>query len=534
MLDSSSLILLKKLDTPARATQNNSTVLPCPGNLILPVPDTDFRDFLEEVEQLARVAPEIVRGIEKDLDAHAREKKRSRQEDRKFFESQTEDLPEWEIAQREIVSAKLTLEVGRPRMSGEMVYVFLMLRGFLGSLTSKPARRFLRESMSLHGFLQDRELKMPGWTTILENVNAVSASTRELILDKQIAYVLKEELDDFKELTIDSTAVKANSSWPTDGKILTGLLGRSYRLGQQLHVFGLKDFKKGWCPRWLDEMDKLEFQICLSAGKAKSRSKMKRHYRKLLKTGQKAIDALAPQLSELDAQLKMETLAPSRRELLTRGLNQIRGDLADARRVLEYCGERVFRDKKRPSTEKVLSLSDGSAAYIKKGGRDPVIGYKPQLVRSANGFVTSLIVPQGNAADSIKLEPAIRDSIRRTGVVAELVSTDDGYASAKGRDALRAMGVKTVSISGAKGKKLTDPEDWVGETCREARRNRSAVESLMFTIKDGFEFGEVGRRGIEAVRAELAEKVAAYNCCRIILLKQRREKRRRDEKKRAA
>ncbi len=93
---------------------------------------------------------------------------------------------------------------------------------------------------------------------------------------------------------------------------------------------------------------------------------------------------------------------------------------------------RVFHEKKRSSTEKVLSLSDGSAAYIKKGSRHPVIGYKPQLVRSESGFVTSLLVPQGNAADSIKLVPAIGASIKRTGVVAELVSTDDGYASANG------------------------------------------------------------------------------------------------------
>ena len=167
----------QELDTPARATQNSSTDFPWPSNLILPVPDTDFREFLDEVEQMARSAPEIVEEIERDLDAHAREKKRLRQEDRKFFESQTEELPEWEIAEDEILAAKLTLEAGRPRMSGHLVYVFLMLRGFLGSLSSKPARRFLRESMSLHGFLQDRGLSMPGWTTILENVNAVNYGT---------------------------------------------------------------------------------------------------------------------------------------------------------------------------------------------------------------------------------------------------------------------------------------------------------------------------------------------------------------------
>jgi len=515
-------------------THTKATEITFQGNLLLPVPNTDFRDYLDEVDELAEFAPEIFVEIEKDLDVRARMKKRLRLADQKFLESQTDDLPQLDIAKRDIPVADLELEVGRTRMSGYAVYLFLMLRGFVGSLTSKPARRFLHESMSLHAFLQCRELKMPAWTTILENVNAVSAATRNLILDRQIEYILKEDLDGFGELTIDSTAVKANSSWPTDGKILTGLLGRAYRLGQQLHHFGLEDFKKGWTPRRLEEMHKLEFQICLSAGKPKSRGKMKKNYRKLLKAGKKIIDKLIPQLSEFESNLRMESLAPSRRELLTRTLDQIRCDLADAQRVVEYSEDRVFHDKNLPSTEKVLSLSDGSAAYIKKGGRNPVIGYKPQLVRSGNGFVTSLIVPEGNAADSIKLEPAIRDSIRRTGVIATLVSTDDGYASAKGRDDLRAMGVKDISISGAKGKKLTAPDDWESEIYRDARRDRSAVESLMFTIKDGFEFGEVGRRGIDAVRAELTEKVLAYNCCRIILMKQRREKQRREEMKQVA
>jgi hypothetical protein len=47
-------------------------------------------------------------------------------------------------------------------MSGYAVFLFLMLRGFLGSLSAKPARRSLRESMSLHELFQDRELKIPG------------------------------------------------------------------------------------------------------------------------------------------------------------------------------------------------------------------------------------------------------------------------------------------------------------------------------------------------------------------------------------
>ena len=507
---------------PACATAKTITETTPAYNLILPVPDTDFREFLAEVDKLAECSPEIITSIESDLSTNAREKKRVRLADRKFFDSHTGTLPALDIEEREVLADTLQLAVGRPRMPGYSVYVFLMVRGFLGSLTTKQARCFLLESMSLHGFLQSRGLSMPAVTTILENVNLVSHRTRELIFEKQIAFILREELDDFLELTIDSTAVKANSDWPNDAKIITGLLARAYRLGQNLEMFGLENFRKGWVPRWLNEMDKLEFQICLVAGKAKSKGKMKKRYRYLLKRGLKVIDALTPELRALKETLNAEALPPSRRTLLQGLVEQIDHDIADAKRVYEYASGRVFHDKQLASTEKVLSLSDGSAAYIKKGSREPVIGYKPQLVRSEKGFVTSLIVPEGNAADSIELVPAIRDAIERTGVIAALVSTDDGYASARGRDEVLDMGVKHISISGSKGKKLSTAEDWDSQILRDARRCRSAVESLMFTIKHGFAFGKLGRRGIDAVRDELLEKVLAYNSCRAILIRKRR------------
>jgi hypothetical protein len=519
------LTSLKELSMPACATRKTIAYPPRISNLFLPVPETDLRDFLDEVEELAGFAPEIITAIEADLDAHARRKKKLRLEDRKFYASRTEDFPALGIKDGQLSNQRLSLEEGRPRLPAEAVYMFLMLRGFLGSLSTKPSRRLLRESMSLYDWLQRRGLEMPGVSTILDNLNVISHETRDRIFGRQIARVLQEDLDDFKALTIDSTSVKANSSWPTDAKILTGLLMRVDRLGQKLDVFGLENFRQGWVPHWLEEMDKLEFQICLVAGKANSKGKLKKRYRQLLHRGRKAVDGLRAEFERFEQGLSIEALAPSRRVLLQRVVDQIRTDLSDVERVLEYASDRVFKDQTIPSTDKVLSLSDGSAAYIQKGSRNPVIGYKPQLVRSANGFVTSLLVPEGNAADSINLVPAIGDAIKRTGVSAEWVSTDDGYASAKGRDELLTLGVQNLSISGSKGKKLTTLEDWNSEVYREARRCRSAVESLMFTIKDGFAFGQLGRRGIDAVRDELLEKVLAYNCCRSILMKKRqREK----------
>ena len=101
---------------PACATQKTIADAAPISNLFLPVPDTDFRDYLAEMAELARFAPEIIEAIEDDLDAHALAKKKLRLEDRKFFESQTEDFPELGIEDIDLDSAALRLGVRRPRM----------------------------------------------------------------------------------------------------------------------------------------------------------------------------------------------------------------------------------------------------------------------------------------------------------------------------------------------------------------------------------------------------------------------------------
>lgn len=180
----------------------------------------------------------------------------------------------------------------------------------------------------------------------------------------------------------------------------------------------------------------------------------------------------------------------------------------------------------------MLSISDTDAAFIRKGNRDLVFGYRPQVARSENGFVGAVLVPEGNASDHRMLEEALFEWMNNTKVVPELVSTDDGYSSRKGKRNLNAWGVGDVSFSGSTGKQITAEENWESKTHREARRNRPAVESTIFTLKSCYEFGELSRSGIEAVRAELIEDVIAYNFMRKVQVK-RKQKRNREHKKRA-
>ena len=72
---------------------------------------------------------------------------------------------------------------------------------------------------------------------------------------------------------------------------------------------------------------------------------MKKHYRQLLKRGEKVANALTTEYDRLEQELSMAMLPPSRRVLLQRVLEQIHSDIADAKRVVEYARDRVFHGK---------------------------------------------------------------------------------------------------------------------------------------------------------------------------------------------
>jgi IS5 family transposase len=486
-------------------------------------PDTDMKQVLDQALDLAARKPEILTRIAADQDALGLAKKQLRLADQRWERAQMLPLPGLPEEDPLRCLAGVALLEGRPRMPAEVVYVFSVLRGYLGSISDQEARDRLLDSVTIQWYLVSRNLLFPGWTTILENLNAISHETRHFILEVQLEQILAEALDDFSMAILDSTAVAANSTWPTDAGMLLALLDRAFRRSQQLEAFGLANVPKWWMPQWLKKLHQLHFRINNIAGKAQSKGKLKKYYRQFLRTVHKMVDYLISECIGRDPLQEAPPLPPSQCLLLERMWDRLVQDISEVGAISLYTEERVFEGKQRESEAKKLSVSDESAAFIKKGQRNSVIGYKPQLARSGNGFVTTLSVPQGNAADSPQLVSLVEEVHQHTGILPQQVSVDDGYASEEGRNKLLEAGVKEVSISGAKGKQLTPEEDWDSTVYQLLRKGRSAVESLIFVLKYRFAFGRVRRRGLEEVRAELWEKIIAYNFARMVFVRKARE-----------
>lgn len=491
--------------------------------------------FLTESHRVVEFSPAILERIVVDLDAHGLAKKRLREADRRFLEAQTPDLAALHIRASQSPALEMGLLPGRPRMDAYVVYLFLMLRGLLGGCKDQQARLLLEESFTLRWWLENLGLDLPAPSTLNDNLNAVSLLTREFMHRAQMACLLHEGLDDLASLYLDSTATAANTRRPTDSGLLVHLIERICRAGGRLERFGLPNMNPAGLEQLQSQVRALHCQISFCTGKPKSQTRLKRFYHKLLRRAKRVCKRFAREVHGMAGELAArEDVLPSRREAAGEVLKLVGEDIATIGKVAEACQKRVFEDQKVPSAQKCVSLSDSSAAFILKGGWDTLVGYRPQLGRSAEGFVTALLVPKGNAADSTQLVDGVIDHWDRTQVLPKLVSTDDGYSSQEARRDLLGAGVKVVSISGSKGKKITSEADWYSPVYREARANRSAVESLIFTLKDGYEFGQLARRELDNVRAELLEKVLAYNLSQMTRIRRRHALTRLTEAARAA
>ena len=483
--------------------------------LFLSPPNSELLSFLEEADRLVQREPHVLQLIEADLDRHGKAKKALRLLDAQWRQARSEGLPTVDLEVVAVDPDKLRLNTGRPRTTGYLVYMFLVGRGFYGGFKSSEAMTLLQESTTLAVLLANQGSHMPGSTTLNELVNAVSNETREEILDVQLREVLQEEWDDFSKLTQDSTAVEGNTQWPKDSHLMVCLVARLLHRGGRLDRLGLSCIDEPRASKLLSKMRVIDKQISMGAGKKGSEIERKKLYVKLLRMARRAFSLLAPHIDSIKHRLGVLDVAPSRREMAERAVRWMTMDMVNLSQVIDCCQARVVRGNKVPVELKVLSVADEDAAFIAKGGREPTVGYKPQLGRSGAGFIVGFILPLGNAADSGQLVPMFEQVVRRTQTIPAEVSVDDGYASSKGRQQLKDRGVKVVSISGSKGKKITPAEDWDDPEYQAARNGRSAVESLMFTIKHGFDFGRMARRGLDNVHGEMLEKILAYNFCRM-------------------
>jgi len=491
-------------------------------SLVSATVESDFSDSLREAHRLFVRNPSIGEHIFADQEAYGKQKKVTRLEDKAwvlnhqpsiFGDSEGQYIPQ---------TKEIYLTDGRPRMTPFLVFVCIYIRGLFGGFKSKVTQRFLNESTTFRNMCFNLGVKAPGASTVIDNLNIVSAETYNIIHKAQILHALNEKLDTFDEASFDSTSVEGNVCWPTESNLLYLLVKRIYHVGSQLDKFGVSPMHERNFPKIIIDLNKINTKIALESGKPNCIKKRKSDYNAMLGKSKGAMAKFDKEMVKIIQSVEKVDILPSRKAKLLETISLMNEDILNLQKVINSAERRVIKGESVKAEDKVISISDRAARMIVKGGRDPVCGYKPQIGRSKNGFVSVLVVPLGNASDAGQLNGLIEKHRENTGVLPRVITVDDGYSNKKERDYWLEKGVETFSIGGAKGKKITAEDEWDSEEYCKARNDRSAVESIMYCLKFGYNLGRMMRRGLENVRNEMMEKIIAYNFDRTVLLTQRK------------
>jgi len=431
-------------------------------------------------------------------------------------------LPEFEEIRKSIESDQLQLSKDRAAAQNrefknantkkhppaELVVALFIARHFYGNCYGERGYSMLCENACLHQFIGRLGIgKFPSRNTIHEQVSSLSEQTLKLFHKAILHCVKVSGLDDFSAVIIDSTAIKADSAWPVDSTLLKDLSRKIMKNIKKVHdklpCLEQRKIPLKRLQNYCDDMNKLDFVISMFKGKKGAKKMRHQSYtQELLPRCRKFIT----RLEEILPKLKQHCS-----DIKTSMIDEDLSRFTDKLLMVEHRFKMAPEDYDAKTARKIYSMSDDDAAFIKKGGRETVFGYRPNFAFSANGFLTSFTLESGNTSDSKAFVACLEENKKMTGVAAFMISVDDGYSAAANLDYAIEQGAELVSISGSKGKKLLGDDLYESENYQLARDIRSVSEAGISKLKNYHSLERFTVCGLKRVRQETLISAIGFN-----------------------
>jgi len=309
--------------------------------------DSTFSESLLEAHRLYAKNPIIEACILADQETHAKGKKVIRLADKAWLQRNQLALSCLEQEADAGSPKEIALAEGCPRMPEFMVFACIYIRGLFGGIKSKQTQCLLRESLTFRNICDNLDIKLPGASTIIDNLNIISQETLHLIHKAQILYALDESLDTFDEVAFDSTSVKGNVSWPTESNLLYLLVKRIYHMGSQLDQWGVISMQERNFPKIIKDLNKLSTRIALESGKPNCITKRKADYNSMLGKATSTKGKFEKEMVKIMASVEKTDMQPSRKKKLLAIIEMIEGDIMNLQKVIDS------------STRRIMSLGSG-------------------------------------------------------------------------------------------------------------------------------------------------------------------------------
>ena len=388
---------------------------------------------------------------------------------------------------------------GRKGMSGEQVLRALCVKQMNGYSYEELAFH-LADSMSYRAFcrLSLDPRKLPGVSTLQENIKKVSPATLELINRLLVGYANDIGVECGRKTRADCTVVDSNIHEPSDSSLLfdcVRVLARYLKRAQAMVRTSYANHT---------QRAKRRAVGINNAKKKKHRTEL---YRDLIKVTRKTLGYAKQVVEALETAYPIDALEGAEFDNL---YTILRHFIEMTERVLDQACRRVLDGESVPVADKIVSIFEPHTDIIVKDRRETLYGHKVCLTAGATGLVIDCVIEDGNPADSTLAVKMIERQIDLYGRPPRQVSFDGGFSSKDNLVAIKALGVDDVAFSKAPGIDVLDmvKSTWV---YRRLRHFRAGIEGIISFLKRCFGWDRCTWRSLESFKAYTWSSVVAAN-----------------------
>jgi len=386
----------------------------------------------------------------------------------------------------------------------------------------------VRGSLALRQFTRVYGHKVPNHATMNDWERALKPSTVRLINQRVVELGVAYDVTEGKKLRTDGTVVETNIHYPTDSSLLADsvrVLGRMLSAGREL-VGDVPGVSKSLFVNRTRSTKRLAREIAQVSRRAKkgakTKPKMRKLYKKLLKTTQETVDHARQAVPVLlqHGELAGQALAASLAHYIP---------LVEC--VIDQAYRRVVLGKKVPASEKLVSLFEPHTAIIRRGKpvpRDTEFGRKVWLDEVDGGLITDYRILVGNPPDAEQFKDSLRNHVTLFSHPPDLVSADRGVYSPDNEKAAREAGVKQICMPQPGQRTPERIEHEQQQWFRLARRFQAGIEGRISVIKRARQLDRCLDKGETGFEKWIGWGCIVNNLISIALaiLKPRRRKRR--------
>ena len=389
---------------------------------------------------------------------------------------------------------------GRKGLSVESIFRCLLLKQITRA-SYEQLSFLLTDSQSYRTFARLDHDCHPGKSALCANIRRVRPETLQAVFESLALSTFNEGVLEPELTRVDSTVVKSHIAPPSDSQLLDGgirvlsrLFARSReRTGVKLR---LVDYRK--------RSRKLAGAIFY--GKKAEKDRL---YKELIPLAKRVVDQSYRAIEQvrikghpIDSQPWINTVLHYR-------------DMLE--RVIDQTERRVLKGQKVPASEKIVSLFEPHTDIIVKGNRDIDYGHKVNLSTDRGGFITAVMIEEGNPKDSERFIPLLSAHEQLHGCVPMTTVADGCYASSSNVDMAKAMGVKRVAFHKKAGITLSQM-GIKAKTLEKLRDFRAGIEGNISHLKRAFGGGKALWKGESGFMAYVWASVICYNLTRRVRL----------------